>query len=302
MKTRTKFIGALVVLLCAVTATYFFQNRRYDSIGAEPTLVHEISPGFAISTDVETHGDESRSNNVSPDMQNAFPVYGIDAASVSNLRTTFDQHYQAATDGNAKSMLKISYVARNCVFVGKRKSEEDLADIVLTVASGEAPEEMLTGIRSLLPDCSYIASHIPEETSVGDWGYDWLDKAAERGSTIAQLEILNRLDPSNRNYETSKRLLEDAVRTGDYQAFYNTSYFYGQYHNGNGNDVNQVENGKWYYLGCVHHPECDAAILRNNLEKIHYPSDMAEILDFAERWPQIKNQPEPFNFDTGWTE
>ena len=221
---------------------------------------------------------------------------GVGFNVIDDLRGAFDTHYEAALRGDPDSMLVMAHLSSNCRTAGAYPTVE-----AFDLASTNFLEESIPGLRSAVTDCWHIVNQFPDELTPSEWSQEWLNRAAEAGNPIAQLEMLIYRPPSETSYRTSLALLESAARSGNYRAYYQIGNFLLRYEQPADGSVPQMEGSKWYYLACTNHPACDAGVMRKNFEIDLLPRHVEEIQEFADNWHERIEDPAPFRFETGWT-
>lgn len=312
MKTRiaTIFLAALA----ALGLVWFFGNASTElETGNAPIAVKITASGDETDSSARTPGQPAQQKeaneqsarkahsptaNYGPrEIMSPYAVVSVmPSKSLDDIRDKFEDHYEEAQNGDADAMLMMFYIARNCSPIGSIGSEEQLEAELVKL---NLPAMYAGTARKLFPDCSYVNSHVPETTTPEEWGRQFLNDAAEAGNLLAKLELTMNLTPEEQTYKETASMLEDAVRTNDYRAFYLVSDFYARYHVREGFPENELEYYKWNYLACVHHSACNEEAMRHNLTVQLLPWQVNEIMVAAENIEKRLADPTPFHFDRG---
>ena len=279
------YIVAFVSVILA--ASFFF------SFDGEEGEVQKTDPQFQSGTELITGltpASELRKSAKIIQVPSAAPVHGskpyprsyvLREVYVENIRETFDQRLLAAETGGAEEKYQLSRLLHNCSVTEGLESAAHFEEVNREM---QLEEEYAEEIRSILDDCLYVMSSIPEDQpGLMHWSYDLTKEAAKEGSSSARLELLiDHLPKNEQNYVTTINVLKENIGTGSFETFYRAGEFTSKYYNSNYHTDEWLrEKMKWNLLGCAHQPSCKVESMVNNLAIYTQPHLLTEAIGLA---------------------
>lgn len=216
----------------------------------------------------------------------------------------------AIADGSIDAQFDLARIAANC----------ELAEELNALANGTAtadavtlssPSESLTDPRNagsewtleverLGNECAAVLEARPAGLSTAEWQVQSLRKAAEQGHPLAMLELVLEHDSTAAPYTKVLDLVQTAVQSDDYRAYFLAADFLNEFHDPAGADINEARAMEWFYLGCRHSPYCEPSILEAQLALDYTPAQIDRFKTFADDAEAAINGDQPIEFEAGW--